>query len=68
MVLLGMGVGYAQARELHVESDGKKVGVLDEQGDVVIPMSYDNVEPWGRLFRVEKKGKFGLFDENGSEV
>lgn len=68
MLLLGMGVGYVQARELHVESDGKKVGVLDEQGSVVIPMSFDNVEPWGRLFRAEKKGKFGLYDENGTEV
>lgn len=68
LLLFAVGLGCAQARELHVESDGKKVGVFDEAGQAVIPMSFDNVEPWGRLFRAEKKGKFGLFDENGTEV
>ena len=58
-MLLAVGLACAQARELHVESDGKKVGLFDETGNAVIPMSFDNVEPWGRLFRVEKKQKFG---------
>lgn len=68
LLLLAVGLACAQARELHVESDGKKVGLFDETGYAVIPMSFDNVEPWGRLFRVEKKQKFGLYDENGREV
>lgn len=67
-MLFGIGLSCAQAQELHIETDGKKVGVYDEQGRAVIPMSYDNVEPWGKLFRVEKKDKFGLYDENGNEV
>lgn len=68
LILLGINGSLSYARQTYIESDGKKAGVLDEDGNVIIPIAYDNVEPWGNLYRVEKKEKFGLYDEAGNEV
>lgn len=49
--------------------DGKKMGIIDEDGNVVIPAVYDMVETGGdEWFTVRKGDTTGYFDVNGNIV
>lgn len=51
------------------EAYKSKSGVVDENGNEVLPMIYDHCEIWSEnYFLVEKDHKFGILDKNQKEV
>ena len=56
----------ANAQELCVTSNGKgKMGVVDNEGNEVISCTWDEVTKWGRVYKVNKGKKYGLYDSAG---
>ncbi len=56
----------ANAQELHVTSNGKgKMGVVDNDGNEVISCTWDEVTKWGRVYKVNKGKKYGLYGSAG---
>jgi hypothetical protein len=59
--------GYAQ-----VSNDGKKFGLIDVKGNLVIPVKYEEVgtfgDPYPELSLVKLNGKYGLVNKQGKEV
>ncbi len=56
----------ANAQELCVTSNGKgKMGVVDNEGKEVISCTWDEVTKWGRVYKVNKGKKYGLYDSTG---
>ncbi len=55
-----------------VVSDGKKFGLVDVKGNLVIPIRYDEVgtfsDPYQERALVRKDSLYGLCDKNGKEV
>ena len=56
----------ANAQELCITSNGKgKMGVVDNEGNEVISCTWDEVTKWGRVYKVNKGKKYGLYDSAG---
>ena len=68
-ILLVASCLSVEARSLHIRTKDGKVGMVDEQGNVVIPIEFTMVEPWGQFYRVEKgHKKYGLYNDRGQIV
>ena len=68
VILISLGGMQCHAENLYLSVKGNKVGMVDAQGNEVIPVKYAEVVPWGRFYRVRKGRKFGIFDDKGNTV
>lgn len=70
VILISLGwVQSAHAETLYYRTNGKKVGMVDAQGNVVIPIAYSSIEPWGEhLYKVDKGFKSGICNDRGQFV
>jgi hypothetical protein len=69
VLLLLIGLQSIYAETLYYRTKGKKIGMADKDGNIVIPVSYDLVEPWGNdYYRVQKGKKYGLYNKRGQIV
>lgn len=68
-LLMSVVVQSAHAETLYYRTKGKKIGMVDAQGNEVIPIAYSDIEPWGKgLYRVQKSNKYGICNERGQLV
>lgn len=68
VILISLGWVQCHAEDLYLSVKGKKYGMVDAQGNEVIPTQFTEVVPWGKYYRVRKGKKFGIFDDRGNEV
>ncbi len=68
-LLISVVAQSADAQTLYYRTKGKKIGMVDAQGNVVIPIEYSAIEPWGKgLYRVQKGIKSGICNDRGQLV
>ena len=65
VILISLGGVQCHAENLYLSVKGKKVGMVDAQGNEVIPVQYAEVVPWGKYYRVREKNRFGIFNDKG---
>ena len=68
-LLISVVAQSADAQTLYYRTKGKKIGMVDAQGNVVIPIEYSAIEPWGKgFYKVQKGFKSGLCNDKGQLV
>ncbi len=68
-LLMSVVMQSAYAERLYYRTKGNKVGMVDARGNVVIPIAYNSIEPWGEnLYKVQKGFKSGICNNKGQIV
>ena len=68
-VMLMCGIGSAGAQPLAVVQESNLCGVINEQGNFIVPLSYDRVVPWSNGALKKKKGdSCGVLNADGQII
>jgi hypothetical protein len=72
MLCLSLGHMALAAEHLAIVGRDNKIGAIDPDGKVVLPLQFKKVEIQGNepdsMILVEQKGKYGMYDRDGHEI